>query len=572
MKAQKSLRNGINFIFLSVWLIIFIMQMIYIYTLYRKALSDTQTSFENSMVSIHGVLEQKIHIATHIGKSISSDTNAMEYFLCDDTRNCQALWQSLITPLQEAYAITSEQFYALSFRGEQTPENISGGTGPQLIQAAYKAYTAFKTNNERLAFISVEDTPFADMFFFLFYDIKTPDTDSVDIKRLGTFVIAGKINKAEYIRQLGIDEKSKLVLRYGEDEATDVVLMSGLSNDSTRFSWKQGVENTNWFLCGSTAADTPIPAGLVLLVAETVFMSILFLVMQQYIRINIFAPLYKISDFLKRYTLTQKNKRIHLQNHTEIGGVADKIDKMIDGIEYLSRRIMQTQQKLYESEIAQKDASLYALQAQLNPHFMYNTLDCICGIAHVSDVPQIADVTVALAKMLRYSLSEERTVPLRREIEIIKNYLTIMEVRRPNYFTAEFHISAEAENALCPKMLLQPIVENTFKHGFNTHAENARIVVTAKLETDCFIISIFDNGRGIPKEKLSSILSEFAAMNHSFYTTSGDSPHIGLINIQNRILLNYGENFGLHLESEEGKFTEVVLRLPKMFSQDSTDI
>ena len=248
------------------------------------------------------------------------------------------------------------------------------------------------------------------------------------------------------------------------------------------------------------------------------------------------------------------------------------IDEMIERIESLSRHIVQTQQRLYESEIAQKDASLYALQAQLNPHFMYNTLDCICGIANVSGTPQIADVAVALATMLRYSLSGKTIVPLTEEIEIVKNYLSIMEVRHPNFFTAELNISPEAEELMCPKMLLEAIMENTFKDGFVPRTKNAHIVISANADTDRLIITIFDNGKGFPKETLSELLSNFKQLNNSFYLPSNNSTHIGLINIQSRIRLNHGKDYGLNIESEEGKFSKIILNLPIISKDENQDV
>ena len=371
---------------------------------------------------------------------------------------------------------------------------------------------------------------------------------------------------------MGLDKKVRLVLRFNGDEETDVELIPGLEESSNYFYKTQNVDSSNWGLCGSATLNTPISSGSILLIAETIFMSALSLVIQLYIKRNVFSPLYQISDFLNNYPLTKKKLHLNLQNDTEIGIIANKIDEMTERIEALSRHIVQTQQRLYESEIAQKDASLYALQAQLNPHFMYNTLDCICGIANVSSTPQIADVAVALATMLRYSLSCKTIVPLMEEIEIVKNYLSIMEVRHPNFFTAEFNISPEAEELMCPKMLLQPIIENTFKHGFVPRTKNAHIVISANVDTNRLIITIFDNGKGFPKETLSELLNNFKQLNNSFYLPSNNSTHIGLINIQSRIRLNYGQDYGLNIESEEGKFSKIILNLPIISKDENQDV
>ena len=505
MKSKKSLRNGINLIFLIVWLIIFMIQIVYIYTMYRKSVNDTQATFSNTMISAHAALEKKIHTATQLSKVISNDIKTIEYFQCADENQRKILWQNTIEPLQVAYNMTAEQFYAFSFDPSKNLIASSDSPSLQLVYAVHETYEAFKTNNEPLSFYSISDTPFTDMFFFLFCDITTPDPDHVGIKNLGTIAIAGRINKDELIRQIGLNEKIKLAFRYCHDEKTDVVLTSGTS-DTEQLFWEESVSDTNWNLYGCSDIDTPITTGIILLALETMFMSGLFVLMQQFVKKNIFIPLNKISEFLKHYSLTQKNQRINLHNKTEIGNVADKIDEMVGSIETLSRSIIETQQKLYESEIAKKDASLYALQAQLNPHFLYNTLDCICGIANVFNAPLIPDITSALAKMLRYNLSEGNDVPLIREIELVKNYLTIMEARRPDCFTTEFHINSETENLIVPKMLLQPIIENIFIHGLDDYIHDARIIISAKSENNYLLITISDNGCGISEDNYFRIL------------------------------------------------------------------
>lgn len=564
MKKGRSLRRGINLIVLCLWLIIFVMQSVYIIALYHKTHAEAQATFEKSMEAAHSVLERKVQAGEQLSKLVANDMEIAEYFQCNDAQRRQTMWNTVTALLQSTYLIAAEQYCALSFDPSLRLIDASGGVNTDLVQAAREAYAFYAEKEESLVFYMPSDTTFNDMFFFLFYDIKIPSANYIGMDFLGTIAVAGKVNQIEFMRQAGFSENVRLVLRYNGTDGVEVVLMPGVAKEShAHFLWKQSINTTNWRMECSSYADTYIPEGFVLILMEIIFMSALFFGMQRFINSNIFSPLYKISDFLQQYSLTQKNKRIHLQNQTEIGRVADKIDEMIDDTEQLSRRMMQTQQKLYESEIAQKEASLYALQSQLNPHFMYNTLDCICGIANVSGVPQIADVAVALAKMLRYGLSEKMTVPLYEEIEIVKNYLSIMEVRRPNFFTTEYVISEEAEALPCPKMLLQPIIENTFKHGFNTYVENARIVISAKVEDDGLVISIFDNGRGIAKEKAAAIQQSLDTLEHTYYIPEKGAVHIGLINIQNRIRLKYGNEYGLLMESEEGKFTKIILRLPK---------
>ena len=566
MKSPKSLQTGINRIVLSVWLISIAMQIFYICILYHQTITDAQNAFSKSMISAHTVLEDRVNMCEQLSHFLSQNNQRVtEYFLCDDAAQRRRLWQEIIIPQQNTYTMTAIQFYVLTFDENQTLLDCSGGTNPQFLQTANQAYTDYLTNNpaqETLVFCSSPDIPLSDIFFFRFTAVTIPNTEQPGLSFLGTMAVAGKINRVEFMQQTGLNEKIKLSLSRSDREIADIILMSGSDTGNERFFEKHRIANTHWFLKGSSNTDTPISTGIVLLMAEAAIVSIMFFAMHRFIKRNIFAPIQNISGFLTNYSITQKGMRLHLQNDTEIGIISERIDQMVSNTEQLSRQIVQNQQALYESEIAKKDASLYALQAQLNPHFMYNTLDCICGIANASGVPQIADITVSLASMLRYGLSEETEVTLAREIEMVKNYLNIMEFRRPGQFTAEFHISDAASQVLCPKILLQPIVENTFKHGFDAKTQGAKLSISAEITNSVLTIVIFDNGFGIPQETLNAILEKFAALDHAFFVSKNGTAHIGLVNIQNRLQLNYGSAYGLSLESEEGRFTKITLRIP----------
>lgn len=569
MKSHYSLHRAINSIFLAVWLIIFIMQIVYIYSIYVKTLDDSKIGFSNSMAALTDIFEEKVYTGTRLLNSIAGNKKTIEYFTSADSGRRAELWSEIAAPLQSVYDMTSEHFYAFAFDSSSLPIDAQNVENPRFVTAAEKAYANFKNNNERICFYSTSDLPYTDIFFFVFCDISVPSPDKVGIEYLGSASVMGVVNKYELIRLAGLDENTKITLRSGADPENEVILTSGQA-DSDKFTWEQSLESSAWLICGSTALDTPIPASIIFLAAETLFMSVLFLFVQQFIKKNIVSPLSVISDFLQKYSLLNKGQRIDLKSKTEIGDVADKINKMVDEIEQLSRQIVYTQQRLYEREIAHKNTSLYALQTQINPHFMYNTLDCICGIANVSGVYKISDIAVALAKMLRYNLSEKKTVPFSEEIDIAKKYLTIIKARSTDNFKVKFKIPDESKNIMCLKMLLQPIIENSFSHAFKNCAKNASIIISAEINNGFFIVSVLDNGRGIPPKKLSAIMNTLNTLDDAFSVSENGSAHIGLINIQNRIRLNYGERFGVSIESKEGKFTKVVLRLPVIKNENNT--
>ncbi len=561
MQSRKNLRNGIQLIFFSVWFIIFTIQTIYIYTSYQRTLHDEYMSFDSSMVSVHSLFENRIQTSAQLSKSFVYNSSTPEYFQCTDVQQRQILWTNLIAPLQYIFENPLDKYSAVAFNAQDELLNITDNADSQLSAFAAQALQQHNEKKSPLVICSSDNTAFESLYFFYFSEISIPSTQAVKTNDLGALAIAGKINKSDLILQSSLPRGTILNVYNKEDFTFFLSNPESYAKDNY-FSWKQNIYDSNWILQGELINKISLSASIILIAFETLFMSLLFLFMNQYIKLTIVSPLYSIANFLNTYTIIQKGNRIHLKSNTEIGDIADRINTMIDTNEQLSRRIVQTQQQLYESELAKKDAALYALQAQLNPHFMYNTLDCICGIANLYNVPLIADATVALSRMLRYNLSQDKTVPLMQEIEMLKNYFTIMAIRRPDYFTTEFNIAPEAENIQCLKSILQPLLENTFKYGFCGNVKNAHIIIDAAVTDAALVIRVSDNGHGIPEEKLNSIIHQLNNKDFSLYTQAEGKIHIGLINIQNRIKLNYGNRFGLKIESRENEFTKITVTLP----------
>lgn len=566
MKARKSLKSRISISILSVWLIVFVVQVICIVMLYNQNVRDAQANFSNTMVAAKSILESKINMGARLLDSVSGSPETVEYFRCGDAARRGEIRQVISRAMQDSYVITYEQFHMAFIDADGIAADMSDDISPQLLQSVRESYTSRGDSKERLSFFSTPDALFNEVYFCLFRDITIPSTESVVLKSLGTSIVVGKINVAELIRQSASGGETHLLLRNGVSDESSIVIIPKSFEEREWFSGSQNIAETGWLICGGAPLGFSFSIVLLLIVLETALMPILFFAMQLFIKKSIYVPINKIFNFLSLYSLNKKGDRIHLQNQTEIGIIADEIDKMVENAEKLSRRILQNQQTLYESEITQKDAMLYALQLQLSPHFLYNTLDCICGVANASGVPQIADATVALAKMLRYSASGGKIVSFFQEIEILESYLTILNIRQPNRFTVVFDVSEDAEETMCLKMLLQPLVENSFKHGFKEGVKNAQLIISAKTEKDCLIVKIFDNGRGIPKDKLDEILRELDSFNNFASIQRDGMMQIGLVNIHNRIRLNYGKDFGMSIKSEEGKFTEITLRLPRLCS------
>ncbi len=219
-------------------------------------------------------------------------------------------------------------------------------------------------------------------------------------------------------------------------------------------------------------------------------------------------------------------------------------------------------------DVSKKQAEYLALQNQINPHFLYNTLESIRGEAMTAGLNELANMTEAMAKFFRYSIyNVNHLVRLEEELNNINNYFAIQHYRFGDRLTSVIEIDpADAEMAyLCvlPKMTLQPIVENAVFHGIEPKLGKGVIRIKIELMADRLIITVSDNGQGIESERLDG-LNHRLSMN-SFDEIQTDIPErngIALMNVNTRIKLLFGENYGLHLYSAYGAGTDVMISLP----------
>ncbi len=247
---------------------------------------------------------------------------------------------------------------------------------------------------------------------------------------------------------------------------------------------------------------------------------------------------------------------LNLQGCEEIKQIGGSFTSLLTSIDELNHQIVRNANDLYEMELQQKTAELNYLRSQINPHFIYNTLELIRGIATEHAAPQIGQISVSMGKILRYSIKGGPIVPLQQEIDIALAYFHIQQARFPDRFAILKNIQPDTIHIPVIKMLLQPLVENAIFHGLEPKGGSGRIFLNSTLEGDILKITIRDNGVGIPEGKLSEIRYALAS---PIYDTSRN---VGLVNINARIQLQHGRRYGILLDSMEGDGTCVTLLLP----------
>ncbi|WP_169449888.1 sensor histidine kinase [Cohnella laeviribosi] len=217
-----------------------------------------------------------------------------------------------------------------------------------------------------------------------------------------------------------------------------------------------------------------------------------------------------------------------------------------------------------QTELINKQITLTSLQNQINPHFLYNALESLRGRAILDNAPAIADMAQALARYFRYNISSKSDiVTIREELDNIGNYMKIQQFRFNNRFHIDIRHDPDDDvlDAIIPKLTLQPILENSIHHGFERKLGDANIRIEIVRTRKNINILISDNGIGISKEKLK-MLNE--RIEHFDLLKQEENQHLGLAlpNINKRLKLLFGDEYGLHVSSIEGVGTDVELHIP----------
>lgn len=241
-----------------------------------------------------------------------------------------------------------------------------------------------------------------------------------------------------------------------------------------------------------------------------------------------------------------------------VGGTRE-VQELSDSFEHMVLRIQELMTTVREEEINLRKTELKALQAQINPHFLYNTLDSIAWMCEQGRNADAVKMVHALARLFRISISRgHELIPIAKEIEHAESYLQIQMYRYKNQFTYTFDVDPDCLGYYCNKITLQPIIENSINHGLELMVEEGRIDVCVRQDGDDIVFSVQDNGVGMSEEQIEAI------MQHGPTDRTG----IGIKNVNDRLKIYFGRNYGLHITSEPDVGTCVEIRMPKIREGD----
>lgn len=285
----------------------------------------------------------------------------------------------------------------------------------------------------------------------------------------------------------------------------------------------------------------------------TVFLILLITLLINKSTHIVFKNFYKVLDAIQEIQKGNLDIEIEDFGKGEIGELGRNIQTMALNIKSLMQENVNRQTLVKDSEIR-------ALQNQINAHFIYNVLESIKMMAEVEGLFELSDAITALGKLLRYTMKwKSPKVKMKEELLYVQNYVTLLNLRYDYKIILNIMIPEHLLEQEIPKMSIQPIVENAIKHGIEELAEDTAIIIKGKMLKDYFLIEVTDSGIGMNEQQISRLKMKIKG---ELVEEGQSSTGIGLKNVQDRIILCFGTEYGLDVISKEGCFTKIIVKVP----------
>jgi two-component system sensor histidine kinase YesM len=364
-----------------------------------------------------------------------------------------------------------------------------------------------------------------------------------------------------------------LIMKKLQDEIADVVRTDsmGITNIQMEDRDLLVIHNTSdiaeWKLISIIPMKTLIQRwefiGFVTLLVGVLLLAVMF-VISLLLSNSITRPIMHLNSLMKQVGKGDYTVNIESRSADEIGQMKQAFNSMVNKIKELI-------QKEYKSKLMEREAELKALQAQINPHFLYNTMELISTIAIVEKVPKIDTVAISLARMMRYSIKTAGDiVPLSDELKHVEDFTNIYNMRFDYSIKVRNEINKDYYKLGILKLTIQPLIENAFIHGFQNDILDGSIIISAMEEGNSLLVEISDNGVGMSQEKLEKIRKLLDRDIHETSMEPDSSESIGLRNVNARLALYYGQEYRIFIKSKENEGTKVTLKVPKLVVKEDT--
>ena len=377
---------------------------------------------------------------------------------------------------------------------------------------------------------------------------------------------------SSYINNVGIGQRGYCFLMDGQGgivyhpqqrllyaglKSEDTPALAGLADgtyaDDTVIYAVNSVEGSSWRVVGVSYVDELVNQNVAEMLRLSAAMAVLILAAALFtswlLSRLLGRPLRGLADAMEHF----ERDADHFTYHP-VGG-AREVRELSDSFGHMVGRIQELMTTVREEEVNLRKTELKALQAQINPHFLYNTLDSIAWMCEQERSADAVNMVHALARLFRISISKgHELIPIAKEIEHAESYLQIQKYRYKNQFTYEFDVDPNCLNYYCNKITLQPIIENAITHGLDLMVDEGLITVQVCQEGEDILFRVRDNGVGMSPEQVASILDR----------APSDRTGIGIKNVDDRLKIYFGKSYGLQITSELDVGTCVEIRMPKI--------
>lgn len=338
-----------------------------------------------------------------------------------------------------------------------------------------------------------------------------------------------------------------------EDTDTLADLPDGTYSESNVIYVLQTVEGSPWRVVGVSYVDELVTSSLwenfwlLALAAAAVLLAAL--VSSIVISRALSRPLKGLSRAMRQF-----EKNADTFTYAPVGG-AREVQELSESFGHMVVKIQHLMETVRREEINLRKTELKALQAQINPHFLYNTLDSIAWMCEQGRNDEAVQMVNALAQLFRISISRgHELIPIRSELRHAESYLKIQKHRYKNQFSYRFDVDESCLDFLCNKITLQPIIENAIYHGINGLVDEGEIVITLRADGSDVVFTVADNGVGMEEEQIQAILRK----------ERSDHTGIGIKNVNDRLKIYFGEGYGITIDSEPDVGTTVTIRMPQV--------
>lgn len=365
---------------------------------------------------------------------------------------------------------------------------------------------------------NLDDIVIMDQFNYIVTDLKNPQNE-------GTFFVPenkSKFDAADSLKTMAVTESDEIMTLYHNDPDSSIRIVANVPLTI--------VNNSSDYI--------------IKIILLSLGISVLLAGLVSYgMARNALKPIKILVDSMKKVAKGQFDETVDLNRKDEMKLLEDSYNRMVVKLKRSMEDEVEKQQKL-------RSAELKALQAQINPHFLYNTFDTIKWMAKMNKVDEVTTIVTELGSLFRNNIDNSREfVTVSENMEVIRSYVAIQLIRYDYCFSVEYDICEEVENDLVPKLIFQPIVENAITHGLSTE-EDGLLWIKGCREGDRLVFIIQDNGVGMDEDHLANALNDKG------------SRHIGMFNVNQRIKLYYGDDYGISIDSKQGVGTKVTLVLP----------